>query len=136
MGRLNEMVEEIYRLLDTHSIYIRMGLKYAARKNDIALLKKKASYATDSPICRPRPTKEDLVIRAAKPGKFNVVFVNKHTQTSQILTKKKGCYYDEALNFLNYTTDYQTESFNELGYYEIVKKINDAYLPEEEHFGI
>ncbi len=129
MGRLNALVNEIYKLLDKHTEFIRMGLKYAARGNDSSLLSKKASYATDRPDCRPRPDKSDLEVRKTRSGKFDVVFVNKHSGEARRLTKVKGCFYDEAMNYFNFVTDLQTEVLNDLGYYEVRdRKITIEYL--------
>jgi hypothetical protein len=135
MGRLNDLVKEIYRLLDKKHQYIRMGLKYAARNNDSSLLSKKASYATDNPDNRPRPDNLDMKVRRANPGKFDVMFVNKHSGEAQRLTKAKGCFYDEAMNYFNFITDLQTETHNDLGHYEIRnRKVTIKYLSTDSHF--
>ncbi len=137
MGRLNELVNEIYRLLDKKHQYIRMGLKYAARANDSALLKKKASYATDSPDNRPRPDGLDMTVRRANPGKFDVIFVNEHSGEAQRLTKVKGCFYDEAMNYFNFITDLQTETHNDLGHYEVRnRKVTIDYLSADNSLGL
>lgn len=132
MGRLNHVVKEIERLLNKHTQFIRVDLKRLVRENDSTALEIKASYALENPMKRPRPNLKELALRAEHPGKFDVVFISKHSKQKQILTKEKGIFYDVALTYFNYITDYGTERSTDTGHYEIMPH-QGAYLPEEEY---
>jgi len=84
---------------------------------------------------RPYPKGHELKLRKGNPGKFEVVFINRHTKQTQLLTREKGIPYDVALQYYNYITFFDNEKYNEHGQYELREK-EKFQLPEEPHFGI
>ncbi len=144
MGRLNKVIKELeveYKRIKAFKgnysqPFSRTLIKKIIKANDYTLLKEKAEAALKWPKHhRPRAKKYDAKIRKANPGIFDIVFVNKHTKEVQLLTMAKGIYYDVALNYLNYVTDYQTEICNELGHYEM-RPHEEAYIPKELQQGL
>ena len=142
MGRLNEVIKklevEYKRILakyDPEYPFSRMLIRRIIQENDSTLLKERAELATGNGP-RSKLNKKERPIRKAHPGLYDVFFINKHSKESLRLTKEKGIYYESALCYFNYITDYGTEIHTELGHYEIVKRVNRIFLPEESHFGI
>ncbi len=143
MGRLNKVIKDLeaiyWRAREVKNYEKPMNrtkVRQLIKENDSTLLEKKAAYATTIPKHhRRRADKIDAIIRKATPGFYDVVFINKHTKEKNLLTLEIGVYYDMALNYLNYITDYQTETHNELGHYEIAPH-EKAFLPEDPHTGL
>lgn len=103
---------------------------------DISTIEHFVKFATDNNSKRtPRVKGPDMKIRKEHPGKFDVVFLNRHTKEKQLLTLDRGIPYDLAQHYYDYATYFGSEKYNELGNYEIVEH-TPPFLPEEEHFGL
>lgn len=140
MGRLKEVIELLKtELVRTHGAtdtgkgraFSKNVIKQIVIDNDVSLIEAKANRALIYKSKEARATEEDLKLRLAHPGVFDVVFINRHTRETQMLTLEKGIPYDVAMYYYNYITYYGTEKYNELGNYEIIEH-ELPFLPEEQ----
>jgi len=143
MGQLKEIIELLRKdyLRVTGTKYAgtqisRMVVRRIINKYDLTRAEKMAPWAIgESGAIKPKPKKREQEARANNPGKFDVVFINRHTRQTQILTRKKGIPYDVAELYYNYVSYFGSEKYNEMGHYEI-REHEKITIPEDPHFGL
>jgi hypothetical protein len=138
MSKLQELVTELKTILKKDTDYFRRDIINLIREYDSTLLKDIAEQGSAQSKRLPRPTLEARKLRKQFPGKYEVVFVNKHTKEQQRMTKEGGVPYDVALIYFNYVTDYNTDTINEQGHYELKEYDEEGRfkLIEEDYLGM
>jgi len=140
MGQLREIIqilkkEYVRTVRKPNDRYSKKVVRSILRKYDIDALEEQVKIALDENAEIPHGKNKETELRKKFPGKYDVVFINYSTKEKQILTRKQGITYDIALAYYNYTTFFNSEKYEALGYYDILPH-EQMNLPEEAHIGI